>query len=339
MEPPKKHVVWIDVSRVLAALLIMYVHLSSPLLKTTGIHLFYNGRVPFFLVLAGYFLARNITWHKVFDRTLWLFIPYMIWNGLYLFLLSIHNHTPFPVTDLVGIKDVFIPGLPLFPWDGYGNDVPPIGPSWFLRDIMILTLLTPLLIRVKILLAPALILFFSFCNMAPDPMVTISIGSCAFYLLGVALSSCRINDIHLVLNEKFSVVFCLGLLVSFIMILLHSAGVISLWTETVPGMLLGVMLIMYAGIWMEKHLPRAAAKIALLAPACFLTFMLHMPIYKCLPSFMKFGIFAVVTPLLTFTMIALFYFALKHFTPCLLPYLAHVKKSGYSGSHGLKKKS
>lgn len=95
MEPPKKRVVWIDVSRVLAALLIMYVHLSSPLLKTTGIHLFYNGRVPFFLVLAGYFLARNITWHKVFDRTLWLFIPYMIWNGLYLFLLSSITTHPF----------------------------------------------------------------------------------------------------------------------------------------------------------------------------------------------------------------------------------------------------
>lgn len=42
MEIPKKRVAWIDVSRVLAALLIMYVHLSSPLLKTTGIHLFYN---------------------------------------------------------------------------------------------------------------------------------------------------------------------------------------------------------------------------------------------------------------------------------------------------------
>ena len=52
MEIPKKRVAWIDVSRVLAALLIMYVHLSSTLLKTTGIHLFYNGRVPFFLVLA-----------------------------------------------------------------------------------------------------------------------------------------------------------------------------------------------------------------------------------------------------------------------------------------------
>lgn len=339
MEIPKKRVVWIDVSRVLAALLIMYVHLSSPLLKTTGVHLFYNGRVPFFLVLAGYFLARNITWSKAFDRTLWLFIPYMIWNVLYLLISSVHGHTPFPFTDLAGIKDVFLPGLSFFPFDKYGTDFPPIGPSWFLRDIMILTLLTPLIIRVKILVVPALILFFSFCNMAPDPLVTISIGSCAFYLLGVALSSRRIDDIHLVLNEKFSIVFCLGILVSFVMVLLHASGIISLWTETVPGMLLGVMLIMYAGIWMEKRLPRAAAKIALLAPVCFLTFMLHMPIYECLPPFMKFGTFAVFTPLMAFAVIALFYFALKRFTPFLLPYLAHVKKSGNHGSHGLKGKS
>ena len=255
MEILKKRVAWIDVSRVLAALLIMYVHLSSPLLKTTGIHLFYNGRVPFFLVLAGYFLARNITWNKAVDRALWLFIPYMIWNVLYLFLLSLPAGSSFQLADLAGIRDVFLPGMDLFSFGSESPDVPPIGPSWFLRDIIILTLLTPLLARIKILLLPALLLFFSFCNMAPDPLVTLSVGSCAFYLLGVVLSSRRIDDIHLVLNRKFGVVFCVSSLVSSARVLLHSAGILSLWTETVAGMLLGVMLIMYAGIWMESVCP------------------------------------------------------------------------------------
>ena len=214
----------------------------------------------------------------------------------------------------------------LFSFGSESPDVPPIGPSWFLRDIIILTLLTPLLARIKILLLPALLLFFSFCNMAPDPLVTLSVGSCAFYLLGVVLSSRRIDDIHLVLNKKFGVVFCVSILVSSAMVLLHSAGILSLWTETVAGMLLGVMLIMYAGIWMEKRLPGVAARIALLAPACFLTFMLHLPIYECLPYSMKFGAFSLFTPLLAFTAIVLFYFALKRFTPFLLPYLAHVKR-------------
>lgn len=76
---------------------------------------------------------------------------------------------------------------------------------------------------------------------------------------------------------------------------------------------------------MEKRLPGVAARIALLAPACFLTFMLHLPIYECLPSSMKFGAFSLFTPLLAFTAIVLFYFALKRFFPFLLPYLAHVK--------------
>lgn len=83
--------------------------------------------------------------------------------------------------------------------------VPPIGPSWFLRDIIILTLLTPLLVRVKILLFPAVLLFFCFFNTAPDHTETISIGTCAFYLLGVALSSRRIDDIHLLMNKKFGI--------------------------------------------------------------------------------------------------------------------------------------
>ena len=93
-------------------------------------------------------------------------------------------------------------------------------------------------------------------------------------------------------------------------------------------MLLGVMMIMYAGIWMEKHLPGLSAKIALLAPACFLTFMLHWPIYGFLPPAMKSSLFAFFTPLLVFAAIVLFYFALKRFAPFLLPYLAHVKNTG-----------
>lgn len=176
----------------------------------------------------------------------------MLWNVLYLFLLSRHGGSSFQLADLAGIRDVFLPGMDIFSFGSEPHDVPPIGPSWFLRDIIILTLLTPLLARIKILLLPALLLFFSFCNMAPDPLVTLSVGSCAFYLLGVVLSSRRIDDIHLVLNKKFGIVFCASILVSSAMVLLHSAGILSLWTETVAGMLLGVMLVMYAGIWDGK---------------------------------------------------------------------------------------
>lgn len=169
MEIRKKRVVWIDVSRVLAALLIMYVHLSSPLLRTTGIHLFYNGRVPFFLILAGYFLGRNITWNKAFDRALWLFIPYMFWNVLYLFLLSPHGGSSFQLADLPGIRNVFLPGMNLFSFGSEPHCVPPIGPSWFLRDIILLTLLTPLLARIKILLLPRCSSFSPSATWLPIP--------------------------------------------------------------------------------------------------------------------------------------------------------------------------
>ena len=325
--PPSKRVLWIDVSRVIAALLIMYVHLSSPFLQAVSLHLFYLGRVPFFLVLAGYFLGRNITWNKAFNRAFWLFIPFMFWNVLYVFLVLPHDGASFRLENLIGIRDVFLPSMNLFSADD-SHAVPPIGPSWFLRDIIILTLLTPLLVRVKILLFPAVLLFFCFFNTAPDHTETISIGTCAFYLLGVALSSRRIDDIHLLMNKKFGIFFWVSIFMPVVLIALYSAGVIPLWKETAIGMLLGVMMIMYAGIWMEKHLPGLSAKIALLAPACFLTFMLHWPIYGFLPPAMKSSLFAFFTPLLVFAAIVLFYFALKRFAPFLLPYLAHVKNTG-----------
>ncbi|WP_297666826.1 acyltransferase family protein [uncultured Akkermansia sp.] len=278
--------------------------------------------------MAGYFLGRNITWNKAFNRALWLFIPFMFWNVLYVLLVLPHDGASFRLENLIGIRDVFLPGINLFPADD-SHAVPPIGPSWFLRDIIILTLLTPLLVRVKILLFPAVLLFFCFFNVAPDHMETISIGTCAFYLLGVALSSRKIDDIHLVLNKKFGIFFWVSIFMPVVLIALYSAGMIPLWKETAIGMLLGVMMIMYAGIWMEKHLPGLSAKIALLAPACFLTFMLHWPIYDFLPPVMKIQpVLAVFTPLLVFAAIVLFYFALKRFAPFLLPYLAHVKHAG-----------
>ena len=229
----------------------MYVHLSSPFLQAVSLHLFYLGRVPFFLVLAGYFLGRNITWNKAFNRAFWLFIPFMFWNVLYVFLVLPHDGASFRLENLIGIRDVFLPGMNLFSADD-SHAVPPIGPSWFLRDIIILTLLTPLLVRVKILLFPAVLLFFCFFNTAPDHMETISIGTCAFYLLGVALSSRRIDDIHLVMNKKFGIFFWVSIFMPVVLIALYSVDLIPLWKETAIGMLLGVMMIMYAGIWMEN---------------------------------------------------------------------------------------
>ena len=155
-----------------------------------------------------------------------------------------------------------------------------------------------------------MLLFFCFFNTAPDHTETISIGTCAFYLLGVALSSRRIDDIHLLMNKKFGIFFWVSIFMPVVLIALYSAGVIPLWKETAIGMLLGVMMIMYAGIWMEKHLPGLSAKIGFLPPA------------------MKSSLFAFFTPLLVFAAIVLFYFALKRFAPFLLPYLAHVKNTG-----------
>ena len=213
----------------------MYVHLSSPFLQAVSLHLFYLGRVPFFLVLAGYFLGRNITWNKAFNRAFWLFIPFMFWNVLYVFLVLPHDGASFRLENLIGIRDVFLPGMNLFSADD-SHAVPPIGPSWFLRDIIILTLLTPLLVRVKILLFPAVLLFFCFFNTAPDHMETISIGTCAFYLLGVALSSRRIDDIHLVMNKKFGIFFWVSIFMPVVLIALYSVDLIPLWKETAIGM-------------------------------------------------------------------------------------------------------
>ncbi len=339
VEIPKKRYEWIDNARVVAAFLIMYIHWywrqSVPdchdyqFLHHVVDLVPLQGRVPFFLILAGYFLGRNITWRKALDRALWLFIPFCLLNYLFMMARGSFSLSPAILSAGLGIRAVFCDSLLL---GGSEAAAPAIVPSWFLRDIIVLSLLTPLLARIK----PLLLLFIiaaastkSQVDFGDKAAVLLQPTTCLFYFLGLCLSGFRISDIYLILNRKFTYIWCLALLLTttFAVACVYRPE----WASVSAfGQLFGALLIAHSGVLIERHLPRFSKWLAPCGPACFLVFMLHAPAFELLcntvPPEVINSLWGLFIPLPVFFVIIAIFFTMKRYTPCLLPYLAHMKR-------------
>lgn len=344
----KKRYEWIDNARIVAAFLIMIRHLPCGSAEQGGLPVdfvqtmfsccFYNGRVPFFLILAGYFLSRNVTWRKAWDRFIWLLIPFVIWNAIYAYG---YMHCTFSFqsvcVDLLGINNI-IHGSFISLFGPSASSYPVIGPSWFLRDIMFLSLLTPLIVRfskwlpIILVVMTAMMLF----QMPPGSYALFSPTTVYFYLLGVFLVRFHLDDAYRILNRSFLPYFVSGIVVAFLCVLgMFISGVrefhdlsMTYFFASSFGLVFGSLLIAYCGILIEKLTPRFSKLIAPLGPACFLVFMLHRPLFQILedicPSAFE-GWHALLVPIPMFVVICTFFLSMKRFTPFLMPYLGHMK--------------
>lgn len=343
LPPPKKRYEWIDNARIVAALLIVYAHMpyffpNEPHVNNIVAYDFvhhstFYGRVPFFLILAGYFLARRITWSKAFDRALWLLIPFVIWNVLnYCMLhfssLSLSQFCTDFFPCILGIDYIFIRDIHIF---GFEETGPSIGVSWFLRDIIVLSLLTPILVRFKkfILLGLILVVCYPVFNLVPTNPCMLKLDTCLYYLLGVCLCDYRIDDAYRIFNKKFTFFAVMGFAAASALTLGQTLRGHSSLGESLIGGLFGAMIIAQSGVLIETYLPKFSKMLAPCGPACFLVFMLHWPIFKLLvpymPHWLTGSIFIWLIPIPACALIIAFFLLMKKYTPWLMPYLGHMK--------------
>lgn len=329
---------WIDNARIIAALLIIYAHMSqffpnSPLATSqyainivTGSTLY--GRVPYFLILAGYFLGRRITWGKALSRALWLFIPFFIWN-LGVFALSHTNG--FSWSELPGMLGIGCLGSHYIHICGLPESVPAIAVTWFLRDIVVLSLLTPLLVRYKWLVLAGMVTALCYCrfNFISYPKIMLAPHTCFYYVLGVCLCNFKIEDAYSLFSKKFAPVYAIGFLfaVGYSIYDAHQGGYGP--PVTLVGGLFGAMMIAYGGVLIERHLPRLSKMLAPCGPACFLVFVLHYPLFFLLaphvPKWITGTALVWLLPVLVCAFIIDVFLLMKRYTPWLMPYLGHMK--------------
>ncbi len=94
-------------------------------------------------------------------------------------------------------------------------------------------------------------------------------------------------------------------------------------------MLVGALMIAFTGVIIEKCRPNFSKRLAPLGPACFLVFTLHKPSFRVMRHFLPDSILQshgmLLLPIPAFVAICAFFLLMKRYTPCLMPYLGHMK--------------
>ncbi len=184
--------------------------------------------VPLFFAISGFLFFHNASVHnysfyvsKWKKRIYTLLIPYLLWNSL-AFLIVVLKKMPILAQFAPGLAD-FHPTIETF-FDSFWNfstsDAPisttnqliyfePFGtpadfPLWFLRDLIILSLLTPIIYRLVKLFRWIVPISLSLCfilNLGGQPQF-ISMSGIIFFTIGASLAILHINPLEAIWKES-----------------------------------------------------------------------------------------------------------------------------------------
>ena len=321
---PTPRVAWVDVSRFIALGIILVIHgQTSPDCHNWILTLVQTASVQFFFLASGYFLGKKPAIHWLdLPRFKLLFIPYLLWNLLYLAF----NSGELCQAASEGIS----PFLHYFMTRGLGIGGDPINlPLWFLRDLALFSLLSPLFLRlpqaVKVgLLAFLIVLpthYLTPCSRFDIP----SLVGLRNFALGLLLSGFSLSSIK---KLAFSPPLCwawigASLCISFFQGFLPGHyGEVSTW--------LGILALCALGVLVERAFPKKAQTLSHYAPSLFLIYASHVLFITCLFKILiPLGITKLpdwvwilgVSPLIGLLPFGL-YLLLKRVAPRSLPWLA-----------------
>ena len=236
--------------------------------------------VPGFFFISGYlfFLSKKKYTQKLLDRVRSLLVPYLLWNTILLVLYVIAQIIGYP-QDINGrsLADYnYIDYLRLY-WDrgsyDHGNFAPLLCPLWYIRNLLIMSILSPLLIyiirfaREAFLLAIAAWWLMTYNN-AFIPQTVL------FFCLGAYFSILNINPLKIVDKNK-------GLFITLFAVL----AICDIVSHTVYGTpinlqihRLSLIFNIAALIILADHCVQHHYTNKTLSNAAFIVFCIHYPI-------------------------------------------------------------
>ena len=243
--------------------------------------------VPGFFFISGYlfFLSKKSYSQKIITRVHTLIIPYLLWNSLLLILYLIAYVVGFP-QDINGrniAEYELIDYIRLF-WDrgsfDNGNFVPLLCPLWYIRNLLIMSILSPLFYYIIKYLREVFLLFIAIWWLMTYHNAFIP-QTILFFNLGAYFSIRNINPLELVFKYKYFflsafVVFAIGDLAAHlssgtsINLQLHRMALIF----NIPILFLLADYCIRHG-YTNKQLPNAA----------FIVFCVHYPIVVLIRKF------------------------------------------------------
>lgn len=195
-----------------------------------GHHIFFQWVYPFSLILgetgvpAFFFISGFLFFYsskqysqKLKSRVQTLLIPYVFWNGLILMVYQLMWQIGSPVMIMeksianYGLVDYLRAFIDRGSWDA-GNGVPLLCPYWYIRNLMVLCILSPIIYYVIRYLKwiPVLVLFLWWISIPYNGMIA---SSLLFFSMGAYFSIEQKTPI--ILLRKYKYVFLTVWLVAF----------------------------------------------------------------------------------------------------------------------------
>lgn len=323
----KNRIAAVDITRVLAALIVMYEHLGFfGLAGRFGGEAFRICSITIgpcstvFFIFAGYFACRNISWKKAFNNAWWCFAPFMLWCCIAALVMGNFSWHIFGLDSLVTF--------------GTLHNVPINGPLWFMRDLIFLFLLSPLIYRFSRILLPVIFIMSSlpqlFMVFNTHPTMVLSPYALSFFSLGCFLRrEPKEHQQRILRFSSLRIIIAFYLIVVTVSVAAH-LGVPYLCGTKPNWPFLASMCSLWVVYQIARQIELRSAFLTKLcvsiAPVTFLTFAAHWPLYDVLSKYeVKESPWFLLTPIVTFAGLSLFFFALKRWARPLLHLVAHYK--------------
>lgn len=238
--------------------------------------------VPFFFLMSGYLFfagaafSKDVYLHKLRTRARTLLLPFLFWNVLTLAVFALAQALPSTRAFLSG-NSAAIAGYGPFDYLAaiFGIGRYPIAYHlWFIRDLMILALLAPLIHLAHRISAPLLLAALAVCWLAPAwPFDAPRPDAALFFCLGAFLGS---REYDIFLFDRF---WAIGALIYVPLVVYHSVvpeAMVPLYSrkiEVTLGLLLAMFLTKRAAA-----APRVRDMLLSLSGASFFVYASHEPL-------------------------------------------------------------
>lgn len=186
--------------------------------------------VPLFFMLSGFFMfynlkewSKSVYFNKIKSRVKTLLIPYFIWNLFTLIALSAEDYNTIrggAEGEIIGVFSLFDYIKSFFLWKGYA---PYLNPMWFIRDLMVLCLLSPIfyyLIKYLKVFSVIIIFIAYYFNFWPE-ITGIASEPTFYFLLGAFLSITHKNIVEEAKKIRW---ICLGICIISLFVFFYTKG-------------------------------------------------------------------------------------------------------------------
>ena len=236
--------------------------------------------VPGFFFISGFlfFLSKKTYYQKLQARFHTLLIPYLLWNLILLTLYLVAWAADYPQNingrSITGYT--FIDYVRLF-WDrgsfDNGNFVPLLCPLWYIRNLLIISILSPILYYIIRYAGKVFLLVITFWWMISYHNAFIP-QTIVFFSLGAYFSIFDINPLHLVLKQK-NLFLNLFAIFAVCDIISHTAygTPVNLQLHRL-SLIFNIPAFLILGDWSTQH----GYNSKLLSNAAFIVFCVHYPI-------------------------------------------------------------